>query len=271
MFSAVMRTGRLLVLLALGLVACSSPKIDEDLGFDELEAPADFSCANHAGAIFCDDFDTSPLAAHWSGVEIIPSGNGVVEARSDDARSEPNTLVASIGGSYDDDPTYAATLVRQSLASLAGEPYRARISFQLKVDEFDAAPRARVSVFQLLFGDLEDLSMLTLNLESTGGAVAAQFTESNLAGGFSFGDLVPIDSGEWVQVSLTLDITSPNGGRNRVALTLDDRVVTDVELTHDLPDLAPRLELGLPWVDTTRATEPWQVRFDNVLVEVEPT
>ena len=54
---------------------------------------------------------------------------------------------------------------------------------------------------------------------------------------------------------------------NSARLLVDGDVIYDAELSYDLYGLVPRMELGAPWVDTGLATEPWKIRYDNVLAE----
>lgn len=285
MSSAPSPTLRLLV-AALALPACT-----QTLDFDgvstkqasveegDSSSPEAFSCAMQSKApTFCDDFDDRAPSKVWSRVLLSPSdGDGSIRANDDEALSEPNSLLATVQGSFDDDVHYAASALQRTFTAFEGQPIRVRVEFDLRVESFDPFTNAHVIAFQFLFGDPEgDYNALVLNLESRKTRIAAQFTETvgpkfdQRAGDY---ENTP-DVDDWVHVEFELDAQNPegrdNGGKNHVTMHVDDVKLFDNDLSFDLRGGPPRMELGIPWVDYNIATRPWRIRYDNVLVYVEP-
>jgi hypothetical protein len=226
---------------------------------------------------FCDDFDGDRPTKKWTSVIISPSdGAGVVESNEDEPLSEPRSLVASVPGSFDGDVDYAASALSRTFAAFEGIPIRVHVSFDMRIEQFDPLANAHVIAFQFLFGDADDYNQLVLNLESRKRSVTAQFTETvgtafaQRAGEY---ENTP-EAGEWAHVEFELDarnpLGKPSGGKNRVTLLVDDVKLFDDDLSFDLRGGKPRMELGIPWVDHKLAQAPWRIRYDNVLVYVEP-
>jgi hypothetical protein len=271
-----------LLLFAASLCACT-----QTLDFDAVtgkrsspssDSPEGFSCAMQSPEpTFCDDFDGDRPAKKWSSVIVSPSdGKGVVESRDDEALSEPRSLVASVPGSFGSDVDYAASALSRTFAAFEGIPIRVRVSFDMRIEAFDATANAHVIAFQFLFGSADDYNQLVLNLESRKRSVAAQFTETvGPAFAQRGGDYENTpELGEWAHVELELDAKNPlgkaNGAKNRLTLLVDDVKLFDDDLSFDLRGGTPRMELGIPWVDSKLAQESWRIRYDNVLVYVEP-
>ena len=267
-----------LLLWAASLCACTQTLDFESVSGESRESPEAFSCAMQSPEpTFCDDFDGDRLTKKWSSVNVSPTeGKGVVEARDDDARSAPSSLVASVPGSFGSDVDYAASALSRTFAAFEGIPIRVHVSFDMRIEAFDSAANAHVIAFQFLFGGADDYNQLVLNLESRKRAVAAQFTETvGPAFAQRSGDYENTpEVGEWAHVEFELDarnpLGKPNGAKNRLTLRVDGVELFDDDLSFDLRGGTPRMELGIPWVDSKIAEEPWRIRYDNVLVYVEP-
>jgi hypothetical protein len=248
-------------------VSSDQDPFNEEIGVE----PAEFNCKDledRAGVEFCSDFSSSDWEDDWnSSVEVYPAGNGVVERTTEGAvRSDPGALLATVGGTYEGD-VYAASFIKENFSAYKDKDFHARISFQMRVEEFDAEEPARITAFQFLMGDAQKLSQLVLNLQSRGDGVAIQFTENNSEGGFQQGDFETIGVGEWIEVVLILKVKNHDGEGNSAKLYIDGEELFDAPLSYELFGLTPRMELGVPWVDTMLATEEWQLRYDNVLAE----
>jgi hypothetical protein len=233
----------------------------------------DFSCDDHKGAAFCDDFDGESLVDKWGNPEIFPTEDqGVVESRSDGALSKPNAMVATMKGDFPADTDYAASFITKTFSTVEDRAFDAHVSFAIKVEDFDGHATARITAFQFLMGDEASYNQLVLNIVSQGTSIASVFSE-NLGGereGTHEGDT---ESGpalqEWTQVEFDLHVKDPTGDGNTAKLTVGGKVLFDNKLQQDLLGGVPRFELGIPWVNTELATDDWRIRYDNVLVEIE--
>jgi hypothetical protein len=232
-----------------------------------------FTCMDEQDATFCDDFDTRAPDKTWTMVIVEPgNAGGYVKAEdNDDALSAPKSLLVSVPGKFDKGVSYAASALQRTFASYTGMHIRVNVAFDMRVEKFDSLAYARIIAFQFLYGDATSYNQLVYALESREDSIVSQFSESvgpapkSRAGDFE--NLPDLD--EWVHVEFELNVANPEGGGNRVTLTVDDVKLFDNELELYLRGGEPRMELGIPWVDSSKATEPWRIRYDNVLVNIE--
>jgi hypothetical protein len=235
--------------------------------------PTRFTCADHAEAAFCDDFDGPPVEQTWDGLLIVPEDTGFVGNDSDAALSGESSLLVSSDELDVSDP-YRAILVQTSLSNLEGR--RIAIDFDFRVELSEPEAEQAVIPFQLVFGDQEQgYVQLAFLLEPQGSKVRGRLGEASAGpdGDWSIrsGALSdPLEVGEWTHVTLVLDLRQTGATGNQANLTVGEQVLFDGELTFALPDDSARLELGMPWVDTSKgASHRWRARFDNVLATVE--
>ncbi len=225
-----------------------------------------FSCAALSPApTFCDDFDGKPPLEVWSAVPISPAvGGGAVAGNNVFALSPPNSLLATTAGAAAG--TYVSSAAQQTFNAFEGKPMDAHISFDMMVETIDPTPGARIVAFQFLFGPLTQYNQLVINLSSTGTAVTSQFTE-NLGGAMQAttkGDTQHVpELKKWVHVTFDLEVFNPSGQGNNAKVTVDSVTLFDTGLHYQLYRDQPRLEVGVPWVDTTVPTQPWGIRYDN--------
>jgi hypothetical protein len=271
-----------LLCAALPLLGCSAsldfdsvssgnkPVVEPDLPDGGAEA---FTCADYAEQVtFCDDFDGATPDLLWSDLFTFPEdGDAAIKSDSLDPLSGTTALVASVPGGFPIGEYVAATALK-NFDGFDEVPFAGVISFDMKVDDFDPENKARISAFQFLFGNATKYNQLVLNLESRTTSIAFQFTENvgpvNEDWRSDFKLFPGTDT--WVHVVFEIDVVAPTGGSgNRVSLRVDDVTVFDGELHLDLLGTQPRMELGIPWVETERETQPWRVRYDNVLVVLE--
>lgn len=258
--------------LAVLLEACSLA-LDFDATSKRPAAQSNGFCGEHQAppAVFCDDFDGEPLVGTWPAVE---QANGSAQNDDDACVSPPSSLLSSAR------PAPAGADVRAissvGFSQLAGEKLSLRIAFALRVERFDATNGAESVVFDLLYGAEDDFNQLALELVSTETAVSLQLSESVQKLGETDGEYVehgPLTQprlGQWIAVGVELDIHDPNGTGNALRVTLDGKKALDTELMLALSGGAPRVELGVGWVDTAAPTRAWAVRYDDFLVEASP-
>jgi hypothetical protein len=229
-------------------------------------------CAAHSTppAIFCDDFDAEALGTKWPKVDVL---NGAVTNDADAATSSPNSLLSVA------DPVGVTGRVRAastiSFPSVNSTKIGLRISFNLRVDQFDPAIGAKANIFDFIYGPVTDFNQVIVVLISTGDTFSVMLAENpqkvgdanNLYheyGPFTFKPALR----QWTKVALDLDITNPLGSGNTVRLSLDDELQLDTALLYPLKGETPRLELGVGWVDSEMmSTQTWAVRYDDFLVE----
>ena len=229
-------------------------------------------CAEHntPPAIFCDDFDAAPLGTKWPKVEVM---NGEATNDKGAATSAPNSLLSVAN------PVGVTGRVRA--VSTVGFPdvnsakVGLRISFNLRVDQFDSAIGAKTNVFDFIYGSVTDFNQVALVLISTGSAVSVLLAENPQKVGdpnnlyHEYGPF-PIRPalGQWTKVAVDLDILNPFGTGNAVRVALDDQMQLDAALFYPLKGETPRLELGVGWVDSEMMpTQTWAIRYDDFLVE----
>jgi len=266
---------RLAQMLALGAGCVLSQACSLALDFDATHAESSATgrgfCRDHVSppAVFCDDFDGLPLGRNWAAIE---EHNGRAQIDGGAAFSAPNSLLSIA------DPAAAGATVRALGATgfpkLASTRVGLRISFALRVDEFDAANGANNVVFDLVYGPPGDINEIELNLVSTETAVSLQMSEvaqtdgeddSQYAQHGPFVTKPPL--GEWTKVEIDVDINNVIGLGNTLRVAIDDHQELDTSLSLPLKGDTPRVELGVGWVDTSRPTQTWAVRFDDFLVE----
>lgn len=232
-------------------------------------------CASHVTppAIFCDDFDAEPLGAQWPKVEAL---NGSTANDPGASTSSPNSLLSVA------DPVGTSGRVRAvstvPFPDITSTKVGLRISFNLRVDQFDPTVAAKTNVFDFIYGPVNDFNQVMLVLVSTGDAFSVMLAENPQTVGednklyHEYGPF-PITTGlqQWMRVAIDLDITNPFGMGNTVRVALDDEVKLDTPLLYALKGETPRLELGIGYVDSSMApTQTWAVRYDDFLVEAVP-
>jgi hypothetical protein len=266
------RVGLLAVLGVLGASGCSLALDFDSLGSEPVKRRPTF-CEAHSTppAIFCDDFDAEAIGTKWPKIEVM---NGEVDNDADAAAtSKPNSLLSIAN------PVGVTGRVRAvsgvSFPDVNSTKIGLRISFNLRVDQFDSAIGAKTNVFDFIYGPVTDFNQVALVLVSTGDTFSVMLAENPQTVGQpnnSYHEYGPFSVkpalGAWTRVALDLDITNPFGSGNTVRLALDDQVQLDTALLYDLKGETPRLELGVGWVDSElMATQTWAVRYDDFLVE----
>lgn len=249
--------------LALDFDAASSEPLANEGGF----------CAQHSGptVAFCDDFDTLALGTAWPSVEQT---NG--SAKNDPAAftSTPNSLLSvanpvGVGGGV-------RSVGIVTFPTLASRAVGLRISFMMRIDQFDPTSGAKNIVFDFLYGPLGDFNQIVVNLVSTETAVSIQVAENAQKVGEMTSMYAPYGPftakpsiGQWVKVAIDVDIAEPEvaSAGNRMRVRLNDESLLDTQLQLALKGGTPRLELGVGWVDSSKPTQAWAVRYDDFLVE----
>lgn len=248
------------------LLGCTQTLDFDSVSNGASQDSAKFSCATLTPApTFCDDFDGKPPLEVWSKVAITPAGGGAnVAGNSTFSLSPPNSLLATTGANPAG--TYVSSAAQKTFAGFEGKPMDAHISFDMLVENVDPTPGARVIAFQFLFGPSTQYNQLVINLTSTGTGVTSQFTD-NLGGTMpatTSGDTQHVpEINQWVHVSFDLAVFNPSGQGNNAKVTIDSVSLFDTGLHYALLRDQPRLELGVPWVDSTLATRGWAIRYDN--------
>jgi len=229
-------------------------------------------CVNHAGppAVFCDDFDAGPLGAKWEKLEQV---NGSAANDSGAATSAPNSFLSVVspvgmGGRVRSVGTVLFPAISSTRVGL-------RISFNLRVDQFDATVGAENVIFDFLYGPINDFNQVQLKLVSTGSAVTIALAEGSETvgsgkppdyaehGSFKTKPLI----GQWLNVQVDIDIGNPTGLGNTVRLRRDGQAELDFPLDFPLKGDTPRIELGIGYVKSVEPTQTWAVRYDDFLVE----
>jgi hypothetical protein len=132
-------------------------------------------CAQHVTppAIFCDDFDAEPLGTKWPKVEVV---NGALSNDARAATSAPNSLLSIAN------PVGVTGRVRAissvSFPDLTSTKVGLRISFNLRVDQFDNTVGAKTNVFDFIYGPVNDFNQVILVLVSTGSAFSVLLAEN---------------------------------------------------------------------------------------------
>ncbi|HYP88423.1 MAG TPA: hypothetical protein VEQ59_09720 [Polyangiaceae bacterium] len=258
------------------LAACVAlPACSVALDFDATSAKragtSESFCGKHLSppALFCDDFDSAALSTKWP---VVEQSNG--SAKDDDgaAQSAPNSLLSVVQPLAPGEGARAIGAV--TFPSLASAKVGLRISFALRVDDFDESNGASNVVFNFLYGPLDDYNEISLNLVSTESAVSLQIAENAQKVGEEPGEYAQhgpftkkVARGEWMRVDIDLDIDEPVGPSNALRVSFDGKTELDTSLMLALKGGTPRLELGVGWVDSTNATQRWVVRYDDFVVE----
>lgn len=260
------------VLLASTLGACSLA-----LDFDKTSEKAGQGrstaafCAQHeqVTVAFCDDFDGQPLGTKWPSVE---QANGTATNDAQAAVSGTSSFLSIANAVPANAGVRAVGTI--SFANLKAQAVGLRISFKVRVDQFDTTSGAKNTIFDFLYGPMGDYNQIVVNLVSTETAVSIQVAENAQKAGAATSDyalhgpfVTKPTIGQWMKVDLNLDITMPVGSGNRLRVLLDDKQELDTTLQLPLKGDTPRLELGVGWVDTSKPTQAWAVRYDDFLVD----
>ncbi len=285
-----MRRSPLVPLTPLLLLACL-PACTQTLDFDAVSNgssgpagydPKAFSCATLSPpATFCDSFDSKSAADTWSATLVAPTGaGGLIADDNSSALSLPNSLLATVP--VITMPGYTASIVQQTFGMFEGKAMDVHVAFDMKVDQVDPRAGARILAFQFLFGlGTATYNQLVINLTSTGSNVTSVFTE-NLGGatqGSVTADIAHApEINTWAHVTFDLAVFNPSGSANTGAqgnnakVTIDGVTLFNAGLHYPLMMNQPRLELGIPGVDTSSgvASQPWRVRFDNFQATLTP-
>jgi len=213
---------------------------------------------------------------------LSPAGaGGTIAGDSAQYETTPNSLLATVPAFPTAPPGgYVASIMQESFSSFEGMPISVHVAFDMFVEQVDNHAGARIMAFQFLFG-LGDatFNQLVINVTSTGPNVTTVFSE-NLGGkgmGSMGGDAQHVpDVGHWGHVVFDLQAYNPSGmsdsaGRgNTVKVTIDNTVLFNGALKYPLYKDKPRIELGIPYVDTSIATQPWRMRYDNFQATLTP-
>ena len=246
--------------LALDFDATSAKHDDDPVSF----------CGEHLSppAVFCDDFDEQPLGTKWPAVE---QSNASVQNDSGAALSPPSSLLSVAQPSSPGNPVRSVGSV--AFPSMSSAKVGLRISFALRVDKFDPTSGAECVLFSFLYGPEDDFNQVALDLVSTETAVSLQLTElaEKLGEASDYAEHGPFtikpSAGEWTNVAIDIDVNAPMSTGNTVRVSVDGHKQLDTSLMLPLKGETPRLELGIGWVDTTKPTQGWTVRYDDFLVE----
>jgi hypothetical protein len=254
----------------LSLQACSYA-LDFDATHAEATPTRRGFCSEHAlpPAVFCDDFDELPVSTKWPAFE---QKNGSLENDDGAALSAPSSLLSTAR------PVAAGANVRAvggiSFPRFDSTRVGLRVSFALRVEEFDATSGANNVVFDFLYGAPDDYNEIVLSLFSTETAVSLQVVEISEKDGEPSGQyahhgpfVTKPGLGRWMKVDIDIDINDTVGQGNALRVNLDGHQEVDTALTLALKGGTPRLELGVGWVDTARPTQTWAIRYDDFLVE----
>ena len=265
---------RLAALGLLGLVGGCSLALDFDATSSQPATVGAAFCAKHTQPpmVFCDDFDGDALGVKWPMVEEVGGGTARTDAAA--SVSAPNSLLSSVTALAAGTPRVRGVGV-VPFTKLKDAAVGLRISFSMRVDAFDATNGAKNIAFDFLYGPTSDFNQIVLNLVSTGTAVSLQIAENAQKVGEVASQYQPYGPftikptiGQWMKVEIDIDINQPKGlENNSLRLRLDGQSALDTKLSLALKGDTPRLELGVGWVDTATATQPWAVRYDDFLVE----
>jgi hypothetical protein len=248
--------------------------LDFDATSREAGSKAVFSCAKDGvGAAFCDDFEGRPLQESWTKIEFTPNSPGTITIDSLDSLSPSHSMLASyVGRPASTD--FTQLVARKEFPDYASANIFVVVEFDMKVEVVDTTSNARVSAFQFLFGNAAQYNQLVLNLESRTTEVSSEFTENfGKPGSNEYGTIpggirdVP-NLSQWSHVRFELEVNQATGTNNTAKLFIDDLKLFDGALMYALFGLTPRFELGIPYVNVTNATSPWNIRFDNVLATI---
>jgi hypothetical protein len=236
---------------------------------------ADIACSlRYPAPIFCDDFDGAPISDKWNDVEIKNAKMLLVDNAT--YRSSPDSLVSEVLGITTADQV--RSVVKTSFPPFTGVPAQLVIAFDVFVDVVDPKAGARIIAFALLYGDVNKFHEFVLNLNSTGAKASGIFTEYSYPDNASFEHAVFAPTkAEWLNVRIEIEVHHPDGTDNALRIYVGDaqghetqvNSPTDVLRSPMLPAL-PRVELGIGWMDTTKGTSPWVVRYDNFSVDWKP-
>jgi hypothetical protein len=236
---------------------------------------ADLPCSlRYPAPVFCDDFDGAPLSDKWNDVEVKNAKLPVVDRTT--AKSAPESLVSEVNAITATDQV--RSVEKTSFAMWTGVPAQLVVAFDVFVDVIDPKAGARIIAFGLLYGDVNKFHEFVLNLNSTGAKASGIFTEYSYPDNASFEHAVFSPTrAEWINVRIEIDVQHPDGTGNAVRIYVTDAQgqETQVNSPTDVlrsPMLAalPRVELGIGWMDTTKGTSPWVVRYDNFSVDWKP-
>lgn len=260
-----------------------------DAGLDA----ATFSCAKVTPApTFCDDFESNDSLSKWGPVIVeprAPQPAGSIGLDDREARAGHGSLLAVVDPAVSICADCNFSVCVQSLSYELQGHQRLTMEFDMRVEQIDSQAGRRSTLFQFYFGSPESgFSQHTLQLQSARATVEAAFIEYDTEGQVAGSDFAPSPiefnhgwqpgphlKGDWVHVKYVLDAVDSNGSDNTLSLSVGDVVLIDDPLHFGLRYREPIFELGIPYVDTTdfsaRETNGgWQVRYDNVLVRIEP-
>jgi len=228
--------------------------------------PLDLPCDQRMPApAFCDDFDHGAVGMQWIDFE---KKNGTFGVDSLAAVSPADSLFSTASAITPADQVRA--VLKTAFATQAGQPRQLTISFDVFVDAVDPKVGARVTAFALLYGNLSKYYQLVFNLTSTGSAASGILTENTFPEGVykDHGSLAAPPRGAWKNVIIVITINNPSGSGNPLGLYFDGQRANSMtdELAAPLIGDNPRMELGIGWMDTTKGTGSWTVRYDNFAV-----
>jgi hypothetical protein len=266
----------------------SSSRAPSDAGMDaspgdagQAEAGADASagfCASlGAGVRFCDDFDSEGVSfERWTqtfelrGAVSIDSAQFVSPSWSFLASSE----VAEPSDAGAAEPASATALL--ALEDAAQRPVAITVSFDFGIDAHDGTDGSWATFLRFIYDGADHDVLLDFDLVASQGDELALYLDEwrvPSADGGTEGsydsvpgaDLSPL---AWHHVRLRVVLNEPSGFDNSFALTLDGEPRLARQLRVQTSSGTPVIDLGLVNVPGD-AEAPWQVRFDNFVVEVE--
>ncbi len=252
------------------LLGCTQT-LDWDALTEDERTISEGGCQDYPNVTFCDDFDGESIGNLWvSGTaqnngSVGPDGARVVSGEA--ALLSQSFALQASGGQ-------ARAVAITSFPQFDSQRMKVSISFDLFVEAYDPNAGANLMAFQFLYGPLDDTTQLVLGLGSNGTTVTWQLTENGLAsGGYQLhGPFnTPSLTSDWVHFDIELNVLEPVGSSNTFTIkTNGETVINSRPLALALTGGSPRIELGIGWVDTSRTTQPWSVRYDNFVANLEP-
>jgi hypothetical protein len=257
--------------LAMSCAACSLA-----LDFGGLSAlPPSYCGLIQPAARFCDDFDADAEApfARW-GMVLQENGTASLD---DDAYVSPRRSFLATSKPFQQGAAdvYAQAYAHVALDELLDQPLVMTLSFELQIEAFDSSADGYVTLLSFDYDRADGGHLLDLDLVP-GPALYLAVGEQNIATddsepeqtlhGRLAGD--PLAEATWYHIEYVIDIREPRGDQNWFTVSVDGEKRTTAQFAYALAGGQPDLALGI--TDLSAGTiDPWRLRFDNFLVQIE--
>jgi hypothetical protein len=260
--------------LAASCAACSLT-----LGFDDLSAwsspYASFRCsALKPAPRFCDDFDGPEVPfSRWSSF-VVENGTASLDESTfvSPGRSFLSTSRAFQLGA---DDVSAAAYAQIDLEDIPNEAIRLTMTFEFMVESFDSSADSHVTLLSFDYDREDGGHLLDLDLVPVPGLYLAlgeqKFITDESEPEIFLHDRLGGDAvvqGTWYHVEYVLEIREPNGAENYFAVNVDGEPRKTGQFMFPLAGGQPDIMLGISYLAGSGAN-PWRLRFDNFLVQVE--